>query len=871
MAAKETEHQPPRWAERLLERTCPPRDREEVQGDLLELYQYWIERYGVPGARRRYVINVLRLTSAFSRKRRLGVPTNKPLHTDMIRSYFTIAVRNLLRRKTYTAINVGGLALGMATTVLLLLWVQDELSFDRFHRNGPHIYRLVRDYNMSGEQVTYSYTPGPLAPAARQQVPGVVQAVRMMDNYDAALFAYGDKTFTGEKCGYVDPAFFTTFDYPVVQGNIRNPFPTNQSIVVTHSVAAKYFGGGDPVGKAVLVNGKDYYTVTGVVNDLPANSDIRFDVFFPFAILHKKLWKSPDEDWGNSNYQTYLQLAPGVPADQVGRRITAIDQAYWRKRPDAVTVDKTATRLQPLHQVHLYHPDGSAAGMQTVRLFGLVAAVVLVIACVNYVNLSTAQATQRAREVGIRKVIGAQRRQVFGQFIGESAMVFAMAFGLACALVGLLLPACNELSGKQLTLSLDNTRLLVSLGATLLATVLLAGIYPALLLSSFQPLHVLKGKLLAGTGGSSFRKLLVAGQFTASVVLIVSTLVIGRQLDYVRKKELGYRKENVFSFWMRGEMGRHFESIRSELQGQPGITGVTAANNYMLDMHNDTGDTDWDGKEPDRLFSVYTANVEANFLPFFNLRLVAGKGFNGTKGDSAHFILNETAVRRAGITNPVGKRFRLWRTEGIIIGVVNDFHFKSMHQAIEPMVFYRHEGPRSTLYVRTTGGDAARAIAAATKLWKRYNPAFPFEYSFLDDKYDKLYKAEQRTGVLFRYFAGIAIFISCLGLYGLAAYTARRRTREVGIRKVLGASVTAIVMLLAREFLKPVAIALVVAVPLAWYAAGQWLANFAYNVGVEWWIFGLAGALSLLIVLLSVGFQAVRAALIDPADVLRSE
>jgi putative ABC transport system permease protein len=861
---------PPRWAEKLLERTCPPRDREEVQGDLLELYHYWMEQYGVPGARRRYAFNVLRLLPAFSRKRRFALPT-KPPPTDMIRSYFTIAVRNLRRRKTYTAINVGGLALGMTTTVLLLLWVQDELSYDRFHRNGKNIYRVVPEMDISGEQKTFSFTPGPLAVFSKQQIPGVVQAVRKVANFEPGVLAYKDKTFSNEQCGYVDPAFFSVFDYPVIQGNAKNPFPTQQSIVVTQSTARKYFGAEEPVGKSMLINGKDYYTVTGVIADIPAHSDIRYDIFFPFSILDKKLWKSPDEDWGNYNYQTFLLLLPDASPEAVGRQLTAIHRSHLTEALSAATVAKLFDKLQPLHQLHLYHPDGSEAGMQTVRIFGIVAMVVLLIACVNYVNLSTAQATQRAKEVGIRKVIGAQRQQVFGQFMGESSLVFGLAFGVACLLIRLLLPLYNGLSGKQLVFGMGNPQLFVGLAVTLVITLLVAGIYPALLLASFQPLHVLKGKLPLGASGASFRKVLVTAQFTASVVLIVGTLIIGRQLAYIRNKELGYQKENVYTFWMRGEMSQHFERIRTQLEEQPDVQTVTASNNSMVDMHNDTSDNDWDGKDPDRLFQVYTANVEANFLSFFQMQLAAGKGFSGTKADSTAFILNETAVRRAGIINPVGKRFRLWQTEGTIIGVVKDFHYKSIHQAIEPMVFYRQGQGRDLLYVRTGGWDAADAIAATEELWKQYNPAFPFHYSFLDDNYDKLYKAEQRTGVLFRYFAGIAIFISCLGLYGLAAYTARRRTREVGIRKVLGASVTAIVLLLSQEFLKPVAVALAVAVPLAWYAAGEWLANFAYSVGREWWIFGLAGALSLLIVLLSVGFQAIRAALIDPADVLRSE
>jgi putative ABC transport system permease protein len=793
----------------------------------------------------------------------------------MFRNYLTVALRNLGRNKVYAGINIAGLALGLATALLLLLWVQDELSYDRFHRNAPSIYRVVAHIGTGGNRQTWENTQGPVATYALKEVPGVQNAARVARTYDMTLFTHGNNTFTESNNAYVDPAFFSLFDFGLVKGDPRKPFPDKHAVVLTESMARKYFGTGEPLGKVIQVDQKDNFTVSGVIKDLPANSSIRFDFFFSIDLMKEKqyppgsYWKSLDNDWGNYKLTSYLLLQPGTSLEAVAGKLSHILHTHHPNYKDSGATVMYA--LQPLADVHLYAPDGTENGAQTVRIFLVVAMVVLVIACINYVNLSTAQAMQRAREVGVRKVIGANRGQLFAQFLGESALVFVIALVLAIGIMHALMPLYNELSGKTMTLNLFRPQTALTLVGALGVTLLLAGIYPTLLLSSFQPLQVMKGKLSAGHSGASFRRVLVVLQFAVSVVLIVGTLVMKGQLQYIREKQLGYDRENVFSFGMRGEMGGRFESIRNELLRQTGVMGVTRAGGNLLEIDNTTSDTDWDGKDAQHMVMIHPMAVDEALLETFRMPLAAGKGFTGSKADSTHFILNETAVRETGIKDPVGKRFKLWDTEGTIIGVVRDFHFTSMRQKIEPAVFFYQPEWCWNVYVKTTGRDAPKAIAAAEKLWKTFNPAYPFEYHFMDDSYDRMYRADQRTGTLFDCFAAVAILISCLGLFGLATHTAQRRVKEIGIRKVLGASAADLVALLSKEFIRLVAIAFLLASPVAWYAMNQWLQKFAYREEIAWWIFVLAGGLAVLIAVLTVGLQSVKAALANPVKSLRSE
>jgi len=526
--------------------------------------------------------------------------------------------------------------------------------------------------------------------------------------------------------------------------------------------------------------------------------------------------------------------------------------------------------MQAFTQIHLYNPDGTESAMQTIRIFFIVAIFILLIACINYVNLSTARAMLRSKEVSMRKIIGAERIQLFAQFVVEAALFFGIALLLSFGVIELLMPFYNNISGKEMTFNLLDGRVWEVIGLTLMATLVISSIYPALLLSSFKPINALKGKMSLGIGNSAFRKVLVVTQFIFSIGLIIGTLVINSQLKYVRAKELGYDKSYVFAFGMR-DMQKNYDAVRAELLSQPGIYAVTSSSDNIVSIGSNTGDTDWDGKTPGSMFMIHPMYIDQYYLDFFKIKFAAGAGFHGYKTDSAHYILNETAVREAGITNPVGKRFKLHNVNGTIIGVVKDFHFASLKQKIEPFIFAYQPGNDWRISIRTTGKDAPRAIAAASRIWKNYNSAFPFDYDFVDKDYDNLYKSDQRSGDLFNSFAIIAIIISCLGLFGLATYTAQVKVKEIGIRKVLGASVANITRMLSKEFLILVGVSLIIASPIAWYAMSKWLENYVYRINVQWWMFALAGFAALIVTFATISFQAIRAALANPVKSLRSE
>ncbi len=793
----------------------------------------------------------------------------------MLYNYLITAFRNLSKNKLYSSITILGLGIGLGAGMLMLLWVQDELSFDQYHKNADHIYVLSANFKIDGKKETWGTTPAPLATFGKREIPEVVEAVRINTIWNARVFRYGDKVFSEKDGLFVDPGLFTLFNFPLLQGNPRKPFPSNRSIVLTQSTAQKYFGNENPMGKVIQLDDKDGYMVSGVIADMPANTSpsLKGKWFLPFAILNENYQNAKDypdgmeSDWGNYNYSTWFQLKENASAGSVAKKITRIHQ----KNQSGEFTANLSYFLLPLSKYHLYNADGTEAGIQTVRIFGIVAIVILLIACVNYVNLVTARATKRAKEVGIRKMIGASLPQLFGQFLGESLFVFGLSLLLAVFFVVLLLPVYNSIAEKELVFDIFNPTILLTVGGTLVLTMLVAGIYPAVLLSSFEPLQALKGRISIGSSNASLRRILVVAQFAASIVLIVGTLIISTQMRFVREKELGYAKENILTFGLRGDMGNHRDAIRAELLKQPGIRGVGFSSQNIVQLGSSSGDVDWEGKEPSRQFIINQISGDKELFDLLGLQLKEGSGLLGTKADSGRYLLNETAIARMGIQNPVGKSFTFHEYKGIIAGVVKDFHFASLHQKIEPAIFFYHPGWWQMVCVKTTGKDAPKAIEAISQIWKRYNPNAEFTYAFLDDTYDKLYKSDQRVGVLFNYFSLIAIFISCLGLFGLATFTAEAKVKEIGIRKVLGASVGQLVGLLSKDFVKLVGIAFLLATPLAWYIMSEWLQNFAYRIEISWWVFALAGGLAVTIALLTVSFQAIKAALANPVKSLRSE
>lgn len=790
----------------------------------------------------------------------------------MIKNYFKTAWRNILRNKFYTAINIIGLTVGLTFGLLLLLWVSDELSFDNFNTKGKQIYQLEAQIGTGTSKQIWGGVPAPIATRAVREVPEVINSVRIVMNYDYSVYRYKDKLLSVDDNGafYAEPSLFKIFDFKMLKGNADKPFPDPHSVIVTESTAKRFFGDADPIGKVLIADNKDNYTVSGVLADFPENSSFKADMLFSFDMVKKNFrgngaWKTVEEDWGNYFYTTFLLLRPDASSQTVADKLTAIHKSAQNE-----AIGGLKYMMQPLQKIHLYNADGSPSGLQTVRIFLIVAILILIIACINYVNLSTARAMLRSKEVSVRKIIGAARKQLFAQFVIETAMFFFIALILSFVAIKLLMPAYNNISGKQMQFNLLDITVWKVVGFTIIGTLVASSIYPALLLSSFKPINALKGKLSLGVGNAFFRKALVVTQFIFSIGLIISTLVINGQLKYIREKDLGYDKTQVFSFGMR-DMKKNYEAIRAELLTQPGIQGITSAADNIVSSGGSTGDTDWDGKLPNQSFLIHPMSIDKEYFNLFKLKMAAGNTFLGVKADSVHYILNETAVREAGIKDPIGKRFKLHDKDGIIIGVVKDFNFASLKQKIEPFIFYYRPENNWRMFVKTTGTGASKAIAAVSKEWKKYNTAFPFDYTFLDEDYDQMYKSDQRSGTLFSVFAGIAIFISCLGLFGLATYTAQVKVKEIGIRKVLGASIFNITSMLSKDFLMLIIVSLIIASPIAWYLMNKWLQDYTYRIHIQWWTFVLAGTAAILIALMTISFQAIKAALANPVESLKNE
>jgi putative ABC transport system permease protein len=785
----------------------------------------------------------------------------------MIRNNFIIAVRSLWKNRLYSLINIVGLTVGLASSILVLLWVQDEFSFDRFHKNASQLYTVNVNIGSNGQ--IWSATPAPLAPYVIKDIPEVVQAVRISRDYSDHIFQVGDKKYNDSQGGYVDPNLFTVFDFPLVSGDPRKPFADNHSIALSEKAAEKYFGKENPILRTIRIDEAKEFTVTAVYKNMPKNSSIQYEWVRPFMLQdegfdRKYFPNGMNGDWGDFNYQTFFLLTPNASPSAVAKKVTNL---HHKIEP----LFKGFYMFQKMTDIHLVAADGKDVGRQTANIFLIVAIITLLIASINYINLTTARASKRAKEVGVRKVIGAGQAQLFGQFFAESLLVFGIALLLAVVFINLLMPAYNQLASKELVFSLSDPSVLLVLSVTAIVTILFSGVYPSLVLSSFNPLKSLKGTALLGGSNAVFRQILVVVQFSLSIILIVSSLVIGQQLKFIREKALGYDKENVFGFYFNEKMGKHLETIKTELSKQTGVKGVTISSQNLMQLGSSTGDTNWEGKDPNQTFIINQLAVDKDFIDVFNIKLLEGEGFLGTQADSGRYILNETAVKKIGLKNPVGKYFNFHNVKGTVVGVAKDFHFASLHQSIEPLIIFHQPGWYQRINIKTDGKNAKVAIAAAEKIWKRYNPNLNFTYEFLDDTYTKMYQTDQRSGSLFNIFAAIAIFISCLGLFGLATFTAERRVKEIGIRKVLGASVSQIIGLLSKDFLLLVVLAFLIAAPISWFFMSQWLQDFVYRIDLSWWMFALAGFLAIVIAFATVSAQSIRAAGANPVQSLRTE
>ncbi|MHC2990248.1 hypothetical protein OB13_01080 [Pontibacter sp. HJ8] len=785
----------------------------------------------------------------------------------MLINYLKMACRNLMRHKGFSLINISGLALGMTCSILILLWVKDELSINRFHANLDNLYRVMEEQSYPGaDNLTVDATPGLLAEALEQDMPEVIHAVRSTTWDWKQLFAYGDKVLKVNG-RYTDPEFFEVFTFPLLQGDAKTVLSQPHSVVISETVAKQFFDSPDEaMGKLFKINNTQSYKVTGVMQDVPKNSTMQFDYVMPVEDWINSPGNEWLHEWGNNALRTFLLLQPGTDIAAFNEKIKPFIKKYDKESTTDVFV-------QPVADMYLYNDfrEGKQGFIERVRLFSVVAVFILVIACINFMNLATARSAKRAKEVGVRKAIGASKGSLVRQFMVESVMMAFLALFIALNLTGMLLPDFNDLTGKYISLDLtDPTLVLLLLGVALL-TGILSGSYPAFFLSSFDPVKVLKGAVKVGNRVSVLREGLVVFQFILSALLIISTLVAYLQLNYIRTKNIGLDRENLVYVPLEGALRDRYDVVKRELENMPGVLHVTASDQLPIMVGNSTGGIEWKGKDPNAniLFSVMS--VGHDFVETMDVKLLEGRTFSRDfKTDTAAFIINKEAARLMQMQDPVGQWLK-WSIEGRVIGVIDNFHTTSMHIPARPLVLRLHPDSNNLMFARLDAGQTGPALAAIEKIVKRHNPAYPFEYHFLDEDFEKMYKAEAIMGQLTKYFAGIAIFISCLGLFGLALFTAEQRKKEIGIRKVMGASVSGIVFMLSKDFLKLVLVANLIALPLSWYLMHNWLNDYAYRTELSWWIFATAFVATLLIAMLTLSFHAVRTALADPVNSLRTE
>ncbi|MEO6286485.1 MAG: ABC transporter permease [Dyadobacter sp.] len=895
---------PPGWIHKLLSWLHPENTLEEVEGDLDELYVHWYKKSGGTIADLRYLINVVSVLPPFVRRRK---PVNEfaktpILHTAMIRDYIKIAFRNLAKYKANSAINIVGLSFGMTCFFLISLYLFDEWTFDAFHSNADRIYRITeKKTSENGKQTHIASVGYQIGKYAATELPEVENAVRVtalgrMNVSDTA----GRNVFLREVT-IADRNFFPVFDYKLIAGDrataLQQPFTT----VVTRQMAKNLFGTEDAIGKIIKTDGFDApFTVTGVCENVPKNSSFQFDILFSESTIHGDTWykERSDSDWSSNSFVTYLLLKDQANSQSVAAkiRIAAAAHVTEKKEPGIFF-------LQPLRDIHFYSEDidnsaernnsvGRMGDITYIYVFAIIGIFVLLIACINYINLTTARASRRAKEIGVRKVAGAHRGSLTVQFLMESLVITCIALLIALLAVQLALPKFNAFTEKALAMNFasDYRIWMIVILATLL-TGLLSGSYPAFLLSKFQPLLLIKGVTSTpGTNKTRLRQGLVVFQFTLSVVMIVATLVVYLQLRFVRNKNLGFNKEQLVIVDINsGKVRENFQAIKSEYGKLAGVNQVSVSsrvpgewkNLALVEVHVPAAR---EGENSNMTF----IGADEDFLRTFDIKLLAGRNFgNSASADSSSVLINESAARELGIQSPGGQWIEIPRRDGNgnmhpldvpmrvrVVGIVKDFNFRSLRETISPLVIgYRVNPIQSIDYftVRLSGTDAQETVAQMKYILQKIDPDDLFEYHFLDQQLALFYREDAKRETIFIGMVLATVFIACLGLFGLSAFTAEQRAKEIGVRKVLGASVGSIVSLLSRDFLKPVLIGILLATPVAWYVMHRWLQDFAYKIDVEWWMFALAGVLAIGVALLTVGFQSMKAALMNPVKTLRSE
>ncbi|MCG8307547.1 MAG: ABC transporter permease [Cytophagales bacterium] len=859
---------PPKLPLRFFRWYCHPEYREDIEGDLMERFERRREEKGIRPARWRFIKDVLLLFRP-GIIRQINLIRTQNTYA-MFRHNFIISLRNFYRYRTSFVINMAGLSTGLACSLLIYLWVSDELATDKFHEKDGRLYQVLERRMGNEGWGTADETSGPMADLIKEEMPEVEYSTAVgpvwwpgFDNFTVSVGQHSVRA-AGQ---YAGRDYFNIFSFDLLTGSKDRVLSDKNSIVLSEELAIKLFKSiEDAVGQVVMINQEQEFIISGVMKNVPSQSSIQFDLVMPFENLEDlKPWV---KSWGHSGPIVYATLKEGTDVDYFNEKFAA----FLKERFGAEAVSERIAFLKQFSKIYLFGiSENEVQRIRYVKLFSIIAIFILLIACINFMNLSTARASRRLKEVGVKKVVGAKRINLVLQFMGESVLISCLSLATATLFVFLYLPEFNHITGKQLSIQIDPDLLLRVL-LLAIATGLIAGSYPALYLSGFKPIRILKSSISSSPGEVLVRKGLVIFQFSISILMIVCVLIVYKQIEFVQNKYIGYEKEHVIWFEMEGKLKENHKAFITELRKLPGVNNAAGTSHRMVGHNWSTTGVQWEGRDPEDRTGFQIVGVDYGFIEMMKFDFVEGRSFSNEYGaDIDKIIFNEVAIEAMNLSDPIGKSVKILGGEKEIIGVAKNFHFKSLHEELEPLLFILLPSDLNKIMVRIEDGREKEALTNIGSLYESFNPGFTFDYRFLDDNYQDLYLAEQRVSTLSKYFAGIAILISCLGLFGLAAFTAERRRKEIGIRKVLGSSVFEIVRLLSDGFIKMVIVAILIATPVAYYIAKSWLGQFAYRIEMEWWYFAGAGLLAMLVVWLTVGVQTVKAASINPTECLRDE
>ncbi len=797
----------------------------------------------------------------------------QPILFIMLRNFFLIALRNITKRPGFTLINITGLAVGLASSMLLLMWVMDELGYERFNTRADRIYRIEEDQFYSGQRYHVTVTPFPSGPEWKEKIPEIEEQVRIFPWMPRMLFRNGEKIFYETSVIAADSTLLKIFSFDLLEGDSGSLLNDPHSILLTQKLAAKYFGKESPVGKPILVENKYQFTVTGVLRDLPGNTLFTFNAVMPFSFL--KETGMYDDHWGSNSIYTFMLMSEGFNSAEVNKKLTDV---VLEHEPET----QTKYSVFPLVDIHLYGQFGyteTKGLLIIVIIFSLIAVFLLLIACINFINLATARAASRGKEIGIKKVSGSDKRSLVYQFMMESMLQVAAAMVIAFILIGLSLGLFNNISGKLFVFSdLLTARFLLAFLSAGLVAGFVSGVYPSFYMSAINPVKVLKGETLSGRGNGRLRQVLVVVQFTLSILIALSAVFMYRQLAFMQEKDLGFDKNNLIAIQMGGDIKSKYYSLKKELEKDVLIQGVTAALWNPVRIGSNSGGASWPGKDPDKHVLIGTNGVDYDYISTLKMELVSGRDFSRefpsdfARDTTGNFLINEEVVRLMDVGDPIGKSFSFMGISGTIIGVMKNFHFKGADQPIEPVAFLLADTSYlSQILIRLTPGNVPGSLKAVEKVWKEVLPEYPLDYSFIDQDYSYHFRTVNRVTKLLGYFTVLAVFIACIGLFGLASYSAEKRTNEIGIRKVMGAGSLSVIYSMSKEFILLVMISIVIAFPAGWFILKKLLTQFPYRIDLEIWVFGVIALATMGIALLTVIWQSYRASGINPAQALKLE